>query len=84
MGETQKKLSEKDPVKCNFCYKNYEDVNKLIACGFVYICDSCVRTCVDILKDMEEKEKKFEKLFRPKNAKEAINQAVEAIGKGDK
>ena len=35
---------------CSFCGQAAKDVQKLIAGPGVYICDVCVRLCVDILK----------------------------------
>jgi hypothetical protein len=36
---------------CSFCRKSQDDVRKLIAGPTVFICDECVQTCVDIIKD---------------------------------
>ncbi len=48
---------ERDELKCSFCGKSEQLVRKLIAGKGVYICDSCVELCNEILqKDMEEEE----------------------------
>ena len=46
---------ERDPagrenLRCSFCDKAQHDVCKLIAGPDVYICDECVRVCMDIME----------------------------------
>lgn len=42
---------------CSFCGKSHAEVRKLIAGPGVYICDSCILVCKEILdKEMEEEE----------------------------
>jgi hypothetical protein len=36
-------------VRCSFCLKLAPEVDKMIAGPGIYICDQCVRACVDIL-----------------------------------
>jgi len=38
-------------LHCSFCGKSQYDLNKLIAGPAVFICDQCVTTCVDVLRD---------------------------------
>ena len=61
---------ERDELKCSFCGKSEHAVRKLIAGKGVYICDSCVELCNEILqKDMEEEEEFVvgtDKLPKPK------------------
>lgn len=45
MSENKKNL------KCSFCGKPQNDVQKLIAGPDVFICNDCVQLCADILKD---------------------------------
>lgn len=40
-----------DEVRCSFCGKTRDEVNKLIAGQGVYICDECVRICDEILAE---------------------------------
>lgn len=40
-----------DEVRCSFCGKARDEVNKLIAGQGVYICDECVRICDEILAE---------------------------------
>jgi hypothetical protein len=38
-------------MRCSFCSRLHEDVDKLIAGPGIYICDGCVGLCVDILAE---------------------------------
>jgi hypothetical protein len=40
-------------LRCSFCNKEQSDVRKLIAGPGVFICDSCVDVCNDIIADDE-------------------------------
>ncbi len=42
------KNDEKD-IKCSFCGKSQNEVNKLISGPGVYICDECIEVCFEIL-----------------------------------
>ena len=60
---------EQSELKCSFCGKSEHLVRKLIAGKGVYICDSCVELCNEILqKDMEDDEEIVgtDKLPKPK------------------
>ncbi len=39
------------PLKCSFCGKGEAEVNRLITGPGVYICDRCVKLCVQVLKE---------------------------------
>ena len=43
-------------LRCSFCGKQQSQVNRLIAGNGSYICDDCVRMCMSILGNTEEKE----------------------------
>ena len=45
-------MAKKDDsqVKCSFCGKSQEEVNRLIAGPGVYICDECIEVCFEILE----------------------------------
>lgn len=45
-----------ETLTCSFCGKNQTEVKKLIAGPMVYICDSCVELCNDIISEEYEKE----------------------------
>ena len=56
MGKTS---SEAEILRCSFCNKDQNDVQKLIAGPTVFICDECVEVCNDIIADdkrLEERE----------------------------
>ena len=44
-------MSEEKNLSCNFCGKNREDVEKLIAGPNVYICDECIKISYNIVKE---------------------------------
>ena len=48
MGKTS---SEAEILRCSFCNKDQNDVQKLIAGPTVFICDECVEVCNDIIAD---------------------------------
>lgn len=65
---------EKQPPACSFCGRTEEAVEKLISGPNSYICDKCVRLCLDII---EKKPVHHElKILRPKEIKEALDQYV--------
>ena len=45
------KFEERKPLRCTFCGKTQEQVQKLIAGPNVYICNECVDLCYDLLVD---------------------------------
>lgn len=38
-------------MRCSFCGRDANEVDRLVAGPSVYICDSCVKTCVTVLRD---------------------------------
>ncbi len=69
---------ERDELKCSFCGKSEHVVRKLIAGKGVYICDSCVELCNDILqKDAAEDETIDEgKLPKPKEICASLDEYI--------
>ena len=45
------KYDENKQLKCSFCGKPQSQVRRLVAGSGVYICDECVRLCMDIIND---------------------------------
>jgi PP-loop superfamily ATP-utilizing enzyme len=41
-------LQERPQLRCSFCSKKQQDVNRLIAGPATYICNECVDACVEI------------------------------------
>jgi ATP-dependent Clp protease ATP-binding subunit ClpX len=48
------KNDEKKSVRCSFCGKHQEQVNRIIAGPGAYICNECVQLCMSILDDNYE------------------------------
>lgn len=44
-------VTKRETLTCSFCGKTQHEVRKLIAGPACYICDECVRLCLDILID---------------------------------
>jgi len=44
-------------VKCSFCGRNQDEVDKIISGPGVCICDECIKLCNDIILDQKKKEK---------------------------
>lgn len=66
-------------VRCDFCGKTQEQVQRLIAGPGVYICDECVRLCSEIIADEMETSPQSVggmTLKRPIEIKEVLDQYV--------
>jgi len=66
-------------LTCSFCGKTQEEVKKLIAGPAVYICDECIELCKDIIAEeakLEETGKQSERLPRPAEIKDALDEYV--------
>ena len=65
---------------CSFCGKSHAEVRKLIAGPGVYICDSCILVCKEILdKEMEEEDTKPQpelKVLKPMEIYHHLDQYV--------
>ena len=75
MGKTS---SEAEILRCSFCNKDQNDVQKLIAGPTVFICDECVEVCNDIIADdkrLEERETR-QTLPVPQEIKKSLDDYV--------
>ncbi len=71
-------------IKCSFCGKSHDEVNRLVAGPGVYICDECIDVCYEILDgEFDEFEsavdaspKKLEKTPVPKEIKDVLDDYV--------
>lgn len=65
-------------LKCSFCGKNQEEVNKLISGPNVFICDSCVELCHEIIEEYKEDKSntKMTKELTPKYIHEKLNEYI--------
>jgi ATP-dependent Clp protease ATP-binding subunit ClpX len=65
---------EKPPASCSFCGRPEDAVEKLISGPDSFICDKCVRLCIEII---DKKPVHHElKLLKPKEIKEALDEYV--------
>ncbi len=77
--------SKKKPLVCSFCGKNQNDVRKLIAGPQVFVCDECVKLCMEILNNepalAEENDSNEDSLPTPREMLETLDKYV--IGQHD-
>ncbi len=45
------KNDKNKPIKCSFCGKKQEEVERIIAGPGVYICDECIKVCTNIIEN---------------------------------
>ena len=75
------KYDDGKQLRCSFCGKPQNQVNRLVAGPGVYICDECVNVCLDILKqNYDEPEqatrKSAYKLPKPKEITDILSEYV--------
>ena len=66
-------------VKCSFCGKGQDDVQKLIAGPGVYICDECIELCSNIVQEDRDKgggTDTSEAILKPKEIKKSLDDYV--------
>ncbi len=78
-----KKKDEPQNVRCSFCGKSQEAVNRIVAGPGVYICDECVGVCQNIIENNTYEEEEFgysiqeeDKLISPREIKEILDKYV--------
>ncbi|MCH6576165.1 MAG: ATP-dependent Clp protease ATP-binding subunit ClpX [Bacteroidetes bacterium] len=78
-----KKQSQKI-VKCSFCGRDGSEVGSMIAGPDVYICDICITSSVDILKNNLAAYKNTKAVEKPKRTPQIIKKALDeyVIGQG--
>lgn len=74
------KKDEKEVRRCSFCGRTSEEVRKLVTGPNVFICDECIEVCQHIvnveLEEQEHNELDLQKLPKPKDIKEYLDQYV--------
>jgi ATP-dependent Clp protease ATP-binding subunit ClpX len=74
------KLKGEDKIRCSFCGRRPEEVSSIIAGPDVYICDHCVSSSVDIIRNnmaaFPKKKGKTKAGLTPEQLKEALDQYV--------
>ncbi len=68
-------------VRCSFCGKSQDQVERMISGPGVFICDSCVELCMDIVEGIPTKQKVItpkpaKKLPKPKEIKAQLDEYV--------
>ena len=69
---------EQGQLKCSFCGKVQDQVQKLVAGPGVYICDECIELCNEIIEEElnEDFEADFENLPKPKEINDFLDDYV--------
>ncbi len=69
---------EKGKLKCSFCGKSQEQVQKLVAGPGVYICDECIDLCNEIIEEEldEDMDLDLQNLPNPGEIKEILDEYV--------
>lgn len=65
-------------LRCSFCGKSQDEVNKLVVGPGVYICDECVKLCDDIISNGTRRiyKKSKHKLLKPHEINDKLDQYV--------
>ena len=80
------KMDDRRSIRCSFCGKPQSMVDQMISGNGCYICGECIEMCAEILHEGEPKRKKakvseaqplkFEKLPKPMQIKERLDQYI--------
>ncbi|MBI3404407.1 MAG: ATP-dependent Clp protease ATP-binding subunit ClpX [Acidobacteria bacterium] len=74
-----KKFGTEEPLRCSFCHKSQEQVEKLISSPSdyprAYICDECIKVCKQILEDEKQNQaaQTNKRLPRPPEIKQFLD-----------
>ena len=74
-----KNEDQNEEIRCSFCGKTRDEVNKLIAGHGVYICDECVKICDEILAESAisvQKDYSQENVLKPADIKAVLDEYV--------
>ncbi len=69
---------DRDELRCSFCGKSKEHVQKFISGPSVYICNECIKLCNEILQEeaLQDQAAPLEELPTPLSIKEYLDQYV--------
>lgn len=73
------RYDEKKQVKCSFCGKTQEQVNRIVAGPGVYICNECIELCSEIIEEEFEDanvEQPIDEIPKPKEIKRILDEYV--------
>ena len=78
--------SDENKVRCSFCGRSADSVEKLFAGKGAFICNECIRLCMNILRDeeseegddliLEEKMPEFNEIPRPEKIKAILDEYI--------
>lgn len=74
MSSTDKRVQE--PIHCSFCGRSQTEVRKLIAGPKVYICDICVRSTDEALREAQAEALSQNEIRAPKDMKAFLDEFV--------
>ncbi len=71
-------MKKSSVLRCSFCGKSQDEVEKLVVGPGVYICNECVKLCVDIIAQGNKRtyKKSKRKILKPNEIFEKLNQYV--------
>ncbi len=78
------RTDDRKSIRCSFCGKTQNEVGRLIAGNGAYICDDCVRLCVNIVEEESAhtikapggKRMAFDELPKPAEIKQKLDQYI--------
>jgi len=73
------RYDEKKQVKCSFCGKSQEQVNRIVAGPGVYICNECIELCSEIIEEEFEDtqvDKPLDEVPKPREIKRILDEYV--------
>jgi ATP-dependent Clp protease ATP-binding subunit ClpX (EC 3.4.21.92) len=73
------RYDDKKQVKCSFCGKTQDQVNRIVAGPGVYICNECIELCSEILEEEFEDarvEQQLDEVPKPKEIKRILDEYV--------
>ena len=74
---TDDKNTDSNNLSCNFCSKNRNEVNKLIAGPNVYICNECIELSYKILdEDFSEEDLTLDNVADPKEIRTYLDEYI--------
>ena len=72
-------MAKESTLRCSFCGKSQDEVEKIIAGPTVYICNECIELCNDIIEEERAKESSSDSeavLLKPKQIKATLQEYV--------
>ena len=73
------RYDDKKQVKCSFCGKTQDQVNRIVAGPGVYICNECIELCSVIIEEEVEDarvEQQLEEILKPQEIKRILDEYV--------